>query len=200
MSTTHQVRRRHPLIAVAAIALTLAACGSDDGASSRGSAEPKSSATTPSPKKETAAPQGDGAGGSGCPLLSDADAAQALGVDKLTMDGQGGNCTWITPDRKKALQVLRADYLRSSKTDGSPKEQAKRYGDTTCSLDEPREIDANGGVGVVCGDQDSNSVVFTSDHAYQVNIGDPLGGTQNAELAKGDALAKLIAKLKLPGS
>lgn len=201
--------KRFTMTTLAGAMIGLAACGGDDDATSEKSApEPgissPSDSVVDSPGEGTVPPaQGTGPegaegeeGASPCPLLSDEDAATALGLEPLTMDGQGGNCTWITSQGKPALQVLPADHLRSPDA-ATPEEQARVYGEGTCSLDEPRLITASGGVGIVCGKEDGNSAVFTSAHAYQVNIGDPLGSADNAKLAKNDALANVIEQLQL---
>ena len=190
----------------ALIALTACGGGDDDGAEDLLSTTDTDVA---SPDDGTAAPEDDPAAGDGCPVLSDADAAQALGVETLTFNGTSTSCGWQTPDGEQALTVL--DVTEDNATEmslaESPAERAKARSINGCAGDPlegggmgpSREVAVPGGAATVC--YHGQGWVYTSDRIYMVNIGDPSVDTDDAEKAvRVDTAAKVIAKLKLPES
>lgn len=132
-----------------------------------------------------------------CPVLSNADAAEALGVESVTMETIGTICTWETPEGQPALQVIR----EKPATRGSPAEQAKSWGINGC-LEDPREVTVTGGYGVACeGGYKGQGAAFTGDYQYLVSIGDPYANLSDAEEAdRVDTAAEVLARLTLPGA
>lgn len=181
------------IAAVTGVLIALTACGADDD----GTADPAPTIDTDvaSPDDATTAPH-DEATDDGCPVLTDAEAAQALGVEMLTMDGNGELCTWRTPDGEPALQVLTEE---PSTPGASPEERATYWGSRKCH-DAPRAVTVTGGAAVACdAGLDGRGRVFTSDHEYLVSIGDQSANPDEAERAdQVDVAAKVIAEFTLP--
>lgn len=180
--------------------IALAACGGggDDDAADPGTTI---EIAGESPGDDTA-PAEDGEAGDGneCPLLSDDDAAQAVGVETLT-SSEGGRdiCAWTTPDGVRAFSVYKTEpFPPKSMTDA---ERAKAAGTNTCGMSEPRSVEIADGAAIVC---DAGLSVygyyFINGQQYNVEVGDTSNlSPDDAEVAaRIDTAANVIAKLKLP--